>query len=395
MSAPPIMSRDIPLGLIDPDPDQPRKHFDPAALDELAGSMAANGQAVPIMVRPTGDRFAIVHGERRWRAAAALGWPTVRGEVRELDAEAARWLALIENIQRADLTPTEEAHAYQARLAEGLTQAELGRRIGKTQSAIAQKLRLLSLPAPVSVYLERGALTEGHARQLLRIRKTYGAMADGTEPNRELRPVTQANAAPPILTTEGTPIREGPDPERAGDDGDRFAVFCLLRDIRPEDNPPVWIASDRSLPIQPALTAGCEAFPRWLEATDFRPPSWGVAAFWWASLAVRTELSVADLALYLDRWRQRFLGNLAWAVVRGLEAPRGRGLSPDAQEAWACLSDLRHAGARDLAANLPPERGVELAEMIAGGNWSLPSNLQPWGFGHSRYEALLDGGSAV
>ena len=163
------MSRDILLNLIDPDPDQPRQHFDDTKLAELAASMESKGLVVPIMVRPTGERYTIVHGERRWRAAKLLGWRAIRAEVRDVDASEARWLALVENVQRRDLTPIEEAKAYQARLADGITQTELGKHIGKSQSYIAQKLRLLKLPEDVQEAMGNG-ITEGHARQLLKLK---------------------------------------------------------------------------------------------------------------------------------------------------------------------------------------------------------------------------------
>lgn len=163
------MSRDILLNQIDPDPDQPRKHFDEASLKELAQSIQANGLAVPILVRPNGERFMIVHGERRYRAVAILGWESIPAEVRDIDPEGAGWLALVENVQRNDLSPIEEALAYQARLSKGLTQEQLGQRIGKTQSYIATKLRLLKLPQPIQDCLNTRAITEGHAKQLLRL----------------------------------------------------------------------------------------------------------------------------------------------------------------------------------------------------------------------------------
>lgn len=165
------MSRDIILSLIDTDPAQPRKHFDGVKIAELAESMHGNGLIVPIMVRPVGDRFVIVHGERRYRAAVSLGWATIPADVRELDSEAARWFALVENIQRADLSPIEEANAYKAMLDTGITQTELGKRIGKGQSYIATKLRLLTLPGGVQESIDKGELTEGHAKQLLRLNK--------------------------------------------------------------------------------------------------------------------------------------------------------------------------------------------------------------------------------
>ena len=166
------MFRDILLTLIDPDPEQPRKYFGADLLAELGGSMAANGLAVPILVRPVGERFVIVHGERRYKAALSLGWAAIAAEVRDVTPDQARWLSLVENVQRADLSPIEEAQAYQERLAGGLTQAELGERIGKSQSYIAHKLRLLGLPEPVQAAIGAGAIAEGHARQLLRLKDT-------------------------------------------------------------------------------------------------------------------------------------------------------------------------------------------------------------------------------
>lgn len=163
------MSRDILASLIDADPNQPRRHFDEASLQELADSLRAEGQIVPITVRPVGDRFVIVQGERRWRAAQLAGLPTLRAEVADIAPEASYLLALIENIQRADLTPLEEAAAYQRLLANGFNQTTLGKRIGKSQSSIAQKLRLLKLPAEVQTAIDDGTLSEGHARQLLRL----------------------------------------------------------------------------------------------------------------------------------------------------------------------------------------------------------------------------------
>lgn len=164
------MSCDILIDLIDEDPTQPRKRFDDSKLRELADSMKANGLIVPILVRPVDDRYLIVHGERRQRAAKLLDWATIPAEVREIDTEAARWVALVENIQRADLSPIEEATAYRAMLDNGITQTTLGERIGKRQSYIAQKLRLLKLPDTVQEAIANGAISEGHARQLLRLK---------------------------------------------------------------------------------------------------------------------------------------------------------------------------------------------------------------------------------
>jgi ParB family chromosome partitioning protein len=163
------MSRDIPIDAIDPSPDQPRKRLDERSIRELANSMQSSRQGMPIQVRPAGARFFLVCGARRLQAARLLGWKTIRAEVLYLAAAEARWLTLVENIQRENLTPIEEAEAYRRLLGEGVTQQELGRRIGKTQSYLATKLRLLKLPGEVQEAIAAGTLTERHAKQLLRL----------------------------------------------------------------------------------------------------------------------------------------------------------------------------------------------------------------------------------
>lgn len=167
------MSRDILVNSIDPDPNQPRKYFDQTALDELAQSIDTNGLAVPILLRPAGKRFTIVHGERRWRAVKSLGWETIPAEVRDLEPDAALWLALVENVQRNNLSPIEEAKAYQHRLDNGFTQVQLGQRIGKGQSYIATKLRYLKLPERIQQSLDKREISEGHAKQILRLKGHY------------------------------------------------------------------------------------------------------------------------------------------------------------------------------------------------------------------------------
>ena len=166
------MSRDILLSLIDADPNQPRKHFDAGQLAGLAESMQEQGLIVPILVRPSVERFVIVHGERRYRAALSLNWETIPANVRDLTTDQAAMMALTENVQRADLSPIEEAKAYRHYLDQGMTQTELGKHIGKSQSYIATKLRYFRLPKDVIDQLENSIITEGHAKQLLKLSTT-------------------------------------------------------------------------------------------------------------------------------------------------------------------------------------------------------------------------------
>ena len=150
-------------------PDQPRRRFDEAALDELAASIAARGVIQPVIVIPHGPgQWQLVAGERRWRAAQRAQLHEIPAIIRDLSEREVTALALIENLQREDLNPIEEARAYQ-RLAEGegLTQAEIARLVDKSRSHVANLQRLLGLPTPVLELVEEGKLSMGHARALI------------------------------------------------------------------------------------------------------------------------------------------------------------------------------------------------------------------------------------
>jgi ParB family chromosome partitioning protein len=159
----------LAVASIVPHPGQPRRHFDEAALDELAASIAARGVIQPVIVTPYGaGRWRLVAGERRWRAAQRAQLHEIPAIVRELDDREITALALIENLQREDLNPIEEARAYH-RLAEGdgLTQGEIAKLVDKSRSHVANLQRLLALPEPVIELVEAGKLSMGHARALI------------------------------------------------------------------------------------------------------------------------------------------------------------------------------------------------------------------------------------
>jgi ParB family chromosome partitioning protein len=161
--------KSLAIAAIDPLPGNPRKHFDEDALDELAASIATRGVIQPIIVRPKGrDRYELVAGERRWRAAQRAQLHEIPALVRELSDREVMALALIENLQREDLNPVEEARAYQ-RLSdeEGMTQAEIARMVEKSRSHVANIQRLLNLPEQVLGLVEAGKLSMGHARALI------------------------------------------------------------------------------------------------------------------------------------------------------------------------------------------------------------------------------------
>jgi ParB family chromosome partitioning protein len=172
--------RSIPIGQIRANPYQPRQEFRPEQLADLEASLKVNGLLQPITVRPspTGSGFELIAGERRYRAASRLGWTEIPALIKTVDDREALSLALVENLQRADLDPIEEAEGYQRLQQEfSATQQQVADAVGKDRSTVANALRLLQLPASVRRLLQDGQLTTGHARALLGL-TSERAMAD-------------------------------------------------------------------------------------------------------------------------------------------------------------------------------------------------------------------------
>lgn len=160
--------RSIPVDAIVPSTKQPRTEWDDAGLDQLKQSIMQSGLLEPIIVRPMGDRFELVAGERRWRACRAAGWKEIPALVRAMEDQRSLEAALTENLQREDLNPVEEARAYAMMSAEyGLTHEEVARRVAKDRSTVSNLMRLLRLPEVVLQHVSRGTLSVGHARVLL------------------------------------------------------------------------------------------------------------------------------------------------------------------------------------------------------------------------------------
>ena len=161
--------KDIPVNAIDPNPNQPRVHFDEASLAELTASISAIGVLQPILVRPEGnDRYQLIAGERRWRAASRAGLQMIPAIVRVTDDVSSVEQALVENLHRQDLTPLEEAAAYQQLLEDfNMTHEQVASKVGKSRSAITNALRLLGLPPSIQSLLADGRLSAGHAKALL------------------------------------------------------------------------------------------------------------------------------------------------------------------------------------------------------------------------------------
>lgn len=158
----------VALDQISVNPDQPRSRFDDVGLKELAASIEEVGVLQPIVVNKGDTGYVLVAGERRWRAARSAGLDTIPAVVREVEGDHTLVESLIENIQRQDLTPLEEAHAFRHLMEDyGMSQDQIAERVGKSRPAVSNTLRLLQLPGPIQVMVDSGGLTAGHARALL------------------------------------------------------------------------------------------------------------------------------------------------------------------------------------------------------------------------------------
>jgi ParB family chromosome partitioning protein len=209
--------RELPVADVQPNPYQPRTHFDPVALQELVDSIAASGLLQPVVVRERNGKYELIAGERRLRAVQQLGWKEVPAVIKEVDDQTLLTLALIENLQRHDLSPIDEATGYQRLQDEfKVPQTEVARLVGRNRSTVANILRLLKLPDDVRDMVHRGALSEGHARALLSLetpsqisRLAQQAVTDGwsvreTEArvkNGARAPVSRTSAQKRILST--------------------------------------------------------------------------------------------------------------------------------------------------------------------------------------------------
>jgi len=179
--------RELAVTAVRPNPFQPRTRLDEGALAELAASIEASGLLQPVVVRARDGGYELIAGERRWRAVQRLGWPTVPAVVKDVDDQTLLTLALVENLQRDDLTPIDEARGYRRLMEEfALSQVDVARAVGRHRATVANLLRLLKLPEEVQALIQEGKLSEGHARALLAleqseavVRMAKRAVADG------------------------------------------------------------------------------------------------------------------------------------------------------------------------------------------------------------------------
>lgn len=199
----------IEISKITRNPNQPRKNFDETALQELADSIKQNGVLQPILVRRIGSKYQIVAGERRYQASKLAGLKEIPAVVRDIDDKEVFQLALIENLQRSDLSPMEEAKGYRQLInSQGLTQEGLAKILSKSRSAIANTLRLMDLPTVVQEMIEQGLLTAGHARAILAVPTEEGRVELAQKVVKENLTVRQTENLAPLFSVE----KEAPRP---------------------------------------------------------------------------------------------------------------------------------------------------------------------------------------
>jgi ParB family chromosome partitioning protein len=217
---------EVPIESLDPNPFQPRTVMAPARLAELTASIRESGIVQPILVRANGDRYQIIAGERRFRAAQALGLAAVPVVVRDVPDDHLLELALIENIQREELSPLEEAQAFH-RLQEEfqLSQEEVARRVGRDRSTVANTVRLLRLPREARDLLASGALQAGHARALLAVDRADSQVALAREAARKGLSVREVERRVAVLRSPRNPAAVRRDPNtRAAEERLRAAL---------------------------------------------------------------------------------------------------------------------------------------------------------------------------
>lgn len=282
----------IPLDHIKPNPNQPRTQF--TGIDGLAQSIQEKGLLEPILVRPVDEHYEIIHGERRYKAVQQLEWETIDAITREATDAEAYELALIENVQREDLTPIEQALAFQQLQEKGYTQQQIAETLNKSQSYIAQKLRLLSLPDFLQYFVQHQLLSENHARRILTLKNIYGeeleAIFHPESPSELIESLKMHGDLIPHKVIQ--PIEEEQD----------RTLLILNAMAKPEDT--VFIPWDINEDKKTHFIHAGASFVKYVSKHTLM--QWERAGFWWCLFTVALDLSVVELTQSLNAWEGRY-----------------------------------------------------------------------------------------
>jgi len=381
------MSQDIEtlqtlsLSVIRPDPKQPRKHF--SGLDELAASIRTDGSIEPIMVRPVDDGYMIVHGERRYRASELAGLSSITAIVRQLSESDAYRISALENIHRNNLTAVEEARVYQHYIGDGMTQADVGKIFGKTQSVISHKLSLLELNEGLSYYMETDTLKEAHIRQLMKLKGIYGAgltrnlcewRGDCKNPDAFTESIKEWGLLHLVGVHE---YEEGETPSETWHDINKLRPLEKLGYFSPE-------------PTRTLIKDAYTRFRHYVSRHKYVVPQWEIAGFWFASVVVNCAYSVGQLATMINAFKARYESYLWWWGSYGGFEKTPHDNRKKAAMFWAYYGDLRHSGSIDEKTGLLKDEAVIdnhpdgfdiMNNNLRRSYWIVPSGLAPVGEG--------------
>jgi|SRR5215218_1288875 len=343
------MFRNIPLKKIDTNPEQPREHF--TGIEELAESIKDEGLLEPIMVRPSkagSERFEIVHGERRYRACKLTGLTEIPALVRDVDDKSMFRLSVVENVLRNNLTPMEEAHSYARLQGEGHTQKQIGRIIGKGQSYVAHKLRLLKQPELLTYFLKVNAVSENHFRQVMRLKNIVGE------------------------EVQDAWVHHG---GALGGERDFRSTAIALILIRPMGR------ASTALPMKPKsrdegkrLDIVREAVKRFdgYVAKHTETPTWHRTALWFLCAIVGHDWTVAETQRAIDNYEDLIKSALSWHCYR-MEDKQPKYWD---EYDWAVFHDLKHAGLLGVATDDVARKADSLGWVSRRGGYAVPSDLQ-------------------
>jgi len=341
----------IPISQIDPNPSQPRQRF--TAIDEMAASIQEHGVLTPLLARPIDDRFQLIDGERRYRAALQLSMDNLPVSIHAVADETAYVLGVVENLQREGLTPLEEADAYTALQKFGMTQQRIAETISRDQSYVAHKIALRRLPQPLLAFLDAGDLTETHLRILAKLEDLVGGEVPATY-------------RIPNLTTRGPGRIVGPSAHFFQQGPRPIDLLSGIAPVGEEDVQGTWSALHgygiRS-PFSPMNERVEQVSGQMLEyvARHTARPLWGDLAFYFAALAVQKDFSTRALDTRLNAWQKEAEAEQRqWAWERAAERNerlQGAPASPAGKD--------RLRAARKVIATLPAAEQDQAGALLA------------------------------
>lgn len=338
----------IAIEKIEPNENQPRKMF--TGIESLAKSIEKEGLLEPILVRPVDDdKYEIIHGERRYRAVKSLDWAKIPANVKDIDEDKAYQLSVIENVQREDLSPIEEAKSFNKLQGDGLTQNDIADMIGKGQSYVSHKINLLKLPFPLQFFLQHDLLSENHIRQVKKLKNIYGEKLNVKNYDD---PDDYPDEFMESIGENVLPVQEMVKEDWEELSEKEQLLFRILQKYQPEDSA-TWPMKD--IPDEKNLNL-LKAIDKYQQYVSKHTPynrQWVQAAFWWCSQSYLLNMSVKNLSTGIENWKERFYSAATFVATRKEDIPLdGYGRYWPASEPEKCIYwkawEMYQAYAEDL-----------------------------------------------